>query len=552
MVFQLRRSTKRLLALVATLPAALLLLAVIYMLGMSHLEGDPRGFWDSLEWASETLTTTGYGRDAHWHHPAMTLFVVTVQLSGMFLIFLLFPTYVLPYFEERFEQRLPRRLPSMGGRVLFHRYGPSVDSLVAELRRVGAPFVILEQDRAIGRALVDRGFRVVVGQLDEDPELLAGVERARALVTSADDHLGATFVMIARERGFAGPIYALAANPLHRAPLIKVGATLVYTPSHVLAAALAAHASTRISPQAEGLQSLGGQAGIAEYRVHPESPLAGQALGAIHLRERLGINLIGQWQGGRFTPARGPATRIAAGAILVAIGRPENLVRLEALAAPIRRAGAIVVAGLGEVGRKVVEMLHDAGETTIVIDEHDHPGVDVVGNVLDPHTLEQARVREAGTLVLALSDDSSGVFGTAVIRDYAPHVRLIARVNRASNVPRLHQAGADFALAVGQVAGQLLAHHLLGESGLSVEQRLRCMRVRPGTLVGKHPWHAGVRERSGASVVAMERGGEVFVDLPADLRVTPEDALFICGTTEGLSLFQREFRSAPWVVGAGT
>ncbi|MBV5274227.1 MAG: hypothetical protein JZU52_11500, partial [Lamprocystis purpurea] len=150
------------------------------------------------------------------------------------------------------------------------------------------------------------------------------------------------------------------------------------------------------------------------------------------------------------------------------------------------------------------------------------------------------------------SDDSSGVFGTAVIRDYAPHVRLIARVNRASNVPRLHQAGADFALAVGQVAGQLLAHHLLGESGLSVEQRLRCMRVRPGTLVGKHPWHAGVRERSGASVVAMERGGEVFVDLPADLRVTPEDALFICGTTEGLSLFQREFRSAPWVVGAGT
>jgi len=547
---KLSRSTSRLLVLLAALPAALLLLAMLYMLGMDHLEGHPRGFWESLEWASETLTTTGYGRDAHWNHPVMTLFVVLVQVSGVFLIFLIFPVYVLPYFEERFEQRLPRALPDMDGRILFHRYGPGVESLVEELDRVGAPFVILEQDRATGRTLKDRGYRVVVGPLDEDPDLLAGVERARALVTSADDHLGATFVMMARERGFAGPIYALAANPLHRPPLIKVGASVVYTPNHVLAAALAAHASARISPQAEGLQSLGGQVGIAEYRVHPESPLAGQTLGEIHLRERLGINLIGQWQGGTFAPTRGPATRIAPGAILVAIGRPGNLVRLEALAAPIRRGGPIVVAGFGEVGSKVVEMLHDAGETTVVIDAHDHPGVDVVGNVLEPRTLEQARVRDAGTLVLALSDDSSGVFGTAVVRDYAPRIRLIARVNRASNVPRLHQAGADFALAVGQVAGQLLAHHLLGDSALSVEQRLRCIRVRAGSLAGSHPWQARVHERSGASVVALERGGEVLVEFPDGLRVEPGDGLFVCGTTEGLSLFLREFRSAPWEAGA--
>jgi uncharacterized protein with PhoU and TrkA domain len=53
-------------------------------------------------------------------------------------------------------------------------------------------------------------------------------------------------------------------------------------------------------------------------------------------------------------------------------------------------------------------------------------------------------------------------------------------------------------------------------------------------------------------VVAVERGGEVLVELPKDLRVTPEDTLFVCGTTEGLSLFQREFRSTPWVANAGT
>jgi Trk K+ transport system NAD-binding subunit len=545
MALKLRRSTKRLIALLAALPAVVLLLALAYMTGMTQLEGDPRGFWESLEWASETLTTTGYGRDAHWDHPGMTLFVVMVQFCGLFLVFLIFPIYVLPYFEERFEQRVPRRLPDMTGRILFHRYGPAVESLVSELDRLHTPFAILERDQAAARALADRGWRVVAGEIDEEPDLLAGVERARALVTNADDHQDATFIMMARERGFAGPIYALAANPLHRAPMLKVGATAVYTPSHVLAAALAAHASTRIAPQAEGLQSLGGQAVLAEYRVHPESPLAGRTLGEVHLRERLGVNLIGQWRGGVFEATRGPATRIAPGSILVAIGSPESLVRLEELAAPIRRGGPIVVAGFGEVGHKVVEMLKDAGETTVVIDERDQPGVDVVGNLLEHRTLERAGVREAGTLVLALSDDSSGVFGTAVVRDYAPRVRLIARVNRAANLPRLHQAGADFALAVGQVAGQLLAHHLLGEGALSAEQRLRCMRMSPGTLVGVHPWRAGVRERTGASVVALERAGDVLVELPEALRIAPEDALLICGTVECLGHFAREYRAAP-------
>ncbi|MBS1248140.1 MAG: hypothetical protein H6R48_929, partial [Proteobacteria bacterium] len=51
------RSTRRLLALLALLPVAVLVLGGLYMLGMIYLEGNPRGFWASLEWASETLTT---------------------------------------------------------------------------------------------------------------------------------------------------------------------------------------------------------------------------------------------------------------------------------------------------------------------------------------------------------------------------------------------------------------------------------------------------------------------------------------------------------------
>ncbi len=50
-----------------------------------------RGFWQSLAWASEILTTTGYGHDNQWRHPLMIAFVVAVQFIGVFLVFLVFP-----------------------------------------------------------------------------------------------------------------------------------------------------------------------------------------------------------------------------------------------------------------------------------------------------------------------------------------------------------------------------------------------------------------------------------------------------------------------------
>lgn len=110
---------------------------------------------------------------------------------------------------------------------------------------------------------------------------------------------------------------------------------------------------------------------------------------------------------------------------------------------------------------KVAEMLHDAGEECAVIDRISVPGVDVVGNVLEQSILDRARVREASAVILALSDDSESMFATAAVRDYAPEVPLIVRVLRAPNTARLYRSGADFAISVGQVAGQILAYHLL-------------------------------------------------------------------------------------------
>lgn len=544
---KLKRSTKQLLVLLAVLPSAVLLLGTIYMLAMAHLEGTPRTFLQSVQWASETLTTTGYGADHRWNHPVVAIFVILVQFLGQFLVFLIFPVFVLPYFEDQFEVKLPHLLPEMEGKVLFYRYGATIESLLEEFKAKGSPFVIFEEDLALARKLRDRGFQVVFGNLAEEPGAFAGVQSAKAIVANGDDHANANCTLVVRERGYKGPLYALADDPLYRAPMIQIGATEVFTPAHVLGAALASRASKRINPPAEGMHLLGSKVGMAEFRVRIGSPLAGKSLGELHLRERHGVSVIGQWYGGAFTTSKGPQTRIEPGAILVAVGAPTSLQEVERMAMPIRRTGPIVLAGYGAVGHKVIEMLQDADEECIVIDTVRQAGVNVVGSVLEHTTLSQAKVREASAVILALSDDSECLFATAVVRDYAPGVPLIVRVLRSPNTDRLYRAGADFAISVGQVAGQILAFHLLDEQAVYVENRIKLIRVTAAKLTGSHPWHSEVLEGTGAKVVAIERETEVLIEFDISFVVRHDDILFVCGSLTALDRYQSAFsaKTAP-------
>jgi len=533
----LRRSTRRLLLLLASLPLALLLIAVLYQLGMTYLEGRPHTLWQSIEWAAETLTTTGYGADARWQHPLMVAFVIVVQFSGLFLVFLIFPVYVLPFFEERFEARLPRSLPRLSGEVLIYHYGPAVASLLGELRRFACPSIVLEPDQGLARRLHERGQPVVLIDLEEDGLAALALDGARALIANGSDHENAALVMAAREGGYHGPIYALADDPLHRPAMTTAGADLVFTPRHVLAAALAARASERISPSVSGVQQLGARVAVAQLRVSAASPLAGRTLGEARIRERVGATVIGLWRDGELIDRPHSETRLAARSILIAIGSEQAIARLGELATPMPRSGPVVIAGYGDVGRKVAELLRDAGEPVRVINDRPGEGVDVLGNVLHLATLEAAGVGEARAVVLTIGNDSESLFAAAVVREHAPEVALLARVNQDRSVERLHRLGVDFALSVGQVAGQLLAHHLLGEDYVSVEPGLKVVRIGPDGLIEQHPWRAGVRERTGCQVVAVARDGRVEVEFGDDFRITADDVLYLCGSAESLDAY---------------
>jgi len=541
--FKLKRSTRGLLLLIASLPAAVILLALLYMAGMHFLEDSPRSFLWSLEWAAETLTTTGYGADANWSSPAMVLLVITGQFLGIFLVFLVFPIYVLPFFEERFEGRLPSVLPAMEGEkcVLVYRYGPAVATLIDDLARFGRHVVVLEEDRELARRLMERGIDVVHASLGDEHLDLSPLHDAEAIVANGEDHNNTALILIARELGFKGQILALVDEPLHRHPLQMSGANAVYTPRHVLAAALAAKSSRRIQRRVSGLQQIKGHVTLAEMRIHPESQLAGRTLADVQLRKRFGVTVVGHWAEGEFRPGIEGSARLEPGTIIVVIGSPQGVESLGELATPLKQGGKIVVLGYGEVGRKIVELLHDAGESTTIIDAKAWPGVDVVGNALDLDTLERAGVRDASAVVLALSNDNEALFAATVVRDYAPLVPLIARVNQAQTVKRLYRAGTDFALSIGQVAGRLLAHQMLGEDYVSLEPMVEIVKVDGTTIAGRHPRYIGQRGCADVLVVALERGPTVVTEFDETFRVAAGDDLFLCGAPGALEACFTEF-----------
>lgn len=539
--------SRPLLILAAALLLLLVVSALLYQVGMGELEGKPRNFWAALEWAGETLTTTGYGRDTGWTHPVMVLFVIAVQFAGVLVIFMLLPIVLLPFLEQRFEVRLPRRFEKAAGRIVIYRHGPAVETLLEQLDQKNVPYVVIEEDEGVARSLLERGCTVVWCPEGEDPLAAVPLAGASGLVANGSDEENAALLLSARQEGFSGEILAIAEDPYHRTPLALAGATAVLTPRHLLAAALAARASDRISPRVSGIQQLGAKLQIGEVRIHADSPLAGQTLAAARIGERSGVSVIGQWVNGHLLSAPTAEMRLEPRGIVVAAGSEESLARFENLAegaSRLPRTGPILIAGFGEVGRKVAELVGDAGEPVVSIDRNDRPGVTLIGNVLDRELLLRAEISRARVIVLALDTDEATLFATVIVKDMAPDVPVIARVSHPRNVERIYRAGADFALSLSHVAGQLLARRLLGEEAVTIDVALKVLKTSPHGLIGRHPAETSIRDRTGCSVVAVERGEDLLVEFPTDFRFAEADEIYVCGSDAAVRRFQERLSAA--------
>jgi CPA2 family monovalent cation:H+ antiporter-2 len=213
----------------------------------------------------------------------------------------------------------------------------------------------------------------------------------------------------------------------------------------------------------------------------------------------------------------------------------------------------VIVVGYGLNGRNLSRVLEETEIPYVVLDldgetvrRETKNGVAIYyGDATNPTVLRHVRIDDARVLVIAISDPFSARRTVQIARGLNPSLHIIVRTRYLRELDELHQLGADevvpeefetsieiFALVlrtykmpqdfIVHKAEQVrregyallrrssslpeLAHHLRGGTLTDVE--VETCRIEPDSpAVGKALTQVAIRPRTGASVIALTRGG---------------------------------------------
>ncbi|WP_137286081.1 potassium channel family protein [Halorussus salinisoli] len=533
---------RRTLYYLSTLVVVFLGYAMVYDYGMAVYENHTQPFYQSLQVVIETFTTTGYGSDAPWETPEMNLLVMIMDLTGVILIFMALPVFVVPLLEDVFSTTLPTDVEDLEDHVVICTYSPRAEALISELESWGVEYVVVEPDRERAMDLYESGHSLIHG----DPESVetleaANLDAAKALVADASDEVDVSIVLTAREAAEDVRIVSVVEEPDQETYHELAGVDEVLSPRRLVGESLADKVTTAVSTELGDAVEIGADFEIAELPIHRGSEIAGHTLAESGIRERSGANVIGAWIRGEFETPPSLDLELDTGMVLLVSGRQAQLERLKELTSTQThrpRRGTVIVVGHGEVGSTITDALASANITYTVVDIEDKPGVDVVGDTTDPETLEEAGIEQARTVVFTVADDTLTGFGTLVARDLNPDVEVLARAEETENIQKLYRAGADYVLALATVSGRMLASTILErEEVISMDKQVEIVRTTASELAGQSLAEADVRARTGCTVVAVERDGEVVTEVGPEFRFQHGDDVIVAGTDEGVNRF---------------
>jgi len=533
------RQRRRGFAYVALFVGAVVAYTVAYKYGMALFEGKERSLLASFQIVVETFTTTGYGEDAPWQSAQMLGLMVMMQLSGVFLIFLTLPLFVVPWVERRLEVEPPSEV-EMQNHVVICGFSPRGEVLIAELEAQDVEYVVVEPDRAVARDLHEGGMSVINGDPDSSETLLrASVESARAVVLDYEDERNATVSLSVREVNPQVRTVAFVDDRDLGRYLELAGTDEILSPRDLLGKSLADKVTSVMTTQLGETVDIGADVEFIELPVQRGAELDGVTLAESGIRERTGANVIGVWLGGQFVANVDPDRRLDRNTVLLVAGMESQLeAAMDLTLAPgRRRTDHVIVAGHGEVGQTVREAIATSHIQCTVIDIEAGPGVDIVGDATEESTLREAGIDDAAALIVALGDDATTVFTTLVARAANPEVEIICRANETESVGKLYAAGADYVLALASVSGRMLAESILDEDVVTLDTQIDIVRTEAPRLSAKTPAEAHIRERTDCTVIAVERDGTVHTDIGPDFRIERGDALVVAGADEDIARF---------------
>ena len=548
LAFSHRGATGRNVRVLATFVAVLVGMVLAYTVlfhVLMELEGRQFSWISGLYWTLTVMSTLGFG-DITFESDVGRVFSMVVLLSGTVFLLVLLPFIFIqffwtPWMEAQAAARAPRRLPEdAAGHVLLTHWDPVSAALVERLDRYGIPYAVIVPELQEALRLSDDDVRVMVGEVD-DPETWrrARAPAASLVATTCNDFTNTNVAFTVRGVAPEVPVIATANDPASVDVLELAGCDHVMHLAQLLGQALA-----RRTIGADAMTHVIGELGpllIAEATA-ARTPLVGKTLRETNLRGMTGLNVVGIWERGDFEPAR-PDTRISDHTALVLAGTREQLDRYDELFVIYNMSiEPVLILGGGRVGRATAHALREREIDYRIVERLPErvrdPETYVVGNAAELEVLEKGGIRQAPTVIITTNDDDVNVYLTIYCRRLRPDVQIITRCSLERNVPTLHRAGTDFVMSYASMGANTMLNLLKRSQILMLAEGLDLFKVPvPPSLEGRTVAESGVRERSGASIVAVVDGPRMDVNPDPDVRLPADAEIILIGSIEAEDRF---------------
>jgi Trk K+ transport system NAD-binding subunit len=538
-----RQNVATLARFVAVLAASLVAFSVLFHVIMVY-EGQQHSWITGLYWTLTVMSTLGFG-DITFESDVGRVFSIVVLLYGIVMLLIVAPfTFIrffyAPWLEAQIERRAPRKVDDdVADHVVICGYDGVCEGLIARLGELGVAYVVLEPDPTRAAQLHVDGLSVVAGLRDVKATYEAvAVDRARLVIANLGDAENTNIVITIREVSSSVPIAAFAENVDSVDILELAGADRVVALKQSLGEQLASRVTSgmQVAHRIGHFEDLV----IAEFPIHG-TQLVGRTIRDTNLRRLTGLNIVGVWERGRLRPAHSE-TLLSEHSIPVVVGTSDQVTDLDALFVIYHETDApVLVIGGGKVGQAVSLALRERGAKVTILDRDPDMKVVleqiadrvVIGDAANLHTVKEAGIEQAPSVVLTTNDDATNIFLTVYCRRLSSEAHIVSRISHDWNLEAIHRAGADFALSRSSLAIHLLVSMALGRELTMVGEGVELfVEPVPERFVGHTLSAVGIGARTGLNVIGI-RDGEAFRANPtADTRLEAGASLVMLGTAE--------------------
>lgn len=292
---------------------------------------------DAIYMTVITLTTVGYREVEPIETTGAKLFTISVLVIGIAALFAAIGVLANmigsgELSEITRRRKVRREVSSLVDHYIVCAYGRVGRAVVAELRRQGAPFVVVDTDLGLEKRLQDDDVPHLLADPSEEKVLEdLGIHKARALVCAVDsDEVNVYITLTARALNPGLTIVARASRKHTRKALEKAGADHVISPYELSGRRMASLSLRPAVLDFIEMVTVGPGLRLDEILVRRDSPLIGVTIGEAATRYD-GVTVLAHKRASDSKLATSPdeATSIAVGDLLVAFGPLDVLERME-------------------------------------------------------------------------------------------------------------------------------------------------------------------------------------------------------------------------------